>query len=85
MKSADGYKKYWEAVKHNKLSKYLFKVLPFTIFEPQNHMRSFTESDSRFYRNKLCLDTSNGNTVASVASKGFAVDKTENELLLLWD
>ena len=85
MKSADGYKRYSEDIKQNKLSEYLLKVLLFTIFEPQNHMRSFTGSDGRFYRNELCLDTSNGDTLASLAIKGFTANNEERELLLLWD
>lgn len=35
------------------------------ILESQNHMRSFEGSDGSFYRNELCLDTTNGETIAS--------------------
>ena len=61
------------------------KVLLFTLFEAQNHMRSFIGSDNRFYRNELCLDTTNGETVASLALKNYAPNKREEEMLSLWE
>lgn len=85
MKSADGSEKYKTALKSRKISQYLLKVLLFTIFESHNHIRTFQGSDGHFYRNELCLDTTNGATVASVALKDFIPNKTEKELLRLWD
>lgn len=84
MKSADGSKKYFEALKSGKLSQYLLKVLIFTIFESHNHMRSFYGSDGHFYRNELCLDTTNGDTVASLVLKSFSKNSSEKELFSLW-
>ena len=85
MKSADGAERYFEDVKNRKLSQYLLKVLLFTVFEMQNHMRSFVGSDGRFYRNELCLDTTNGETVASVLLKGFSANESEKAILRLWE
>lgn len=85
MKSADGAKKYFAAIKNGKLSQYLLKVLIFTIFEAHNHVRTFQGRDGHFYRNELCLDTTNGDTAASVALRGLPPNKAEKELLLLWD
>lgn len=85
MKSADGSEKYKAALKSRKISQYLLKVLLFTIFESHNHIRTFQGSDGHFYRNELCLDTTNGATVASVALKDFIPNNTEKELLRLWN
>lgn len=84
-KSADGSEKYKAALKSRKISQYLLKVLLFTIFESHNHIRTFQGSDGHFYRNELCLDTTNGATVASVALKDFIPNNTEKELLRLWN
>lgn len=85
MKSADGYKQYFKDVATGKLSNFLLKVLIFTLFETQNHMRSFIGSDGRYYRNELCLDTTNADTVASCALKEFSANKREKEILSLWE
>lgn len=85
MKTADGSEKYFAALKSGQLSDYLLKVLLFTVFESHNHFRSFLGSDGHFYRNELCLDTTNGDTIASVAITGFHADSSEKELFALWD
>lgn len=85
MKSADGYKRYFRDAADGRLSHYLLKVLIFTLFEMQNHMRSFIGSDGRYYRNELCLDTTNGDTAASIALKDFVANDLEKELLSLWN
>lgn len=85
MKSADGSEKYNAALKSRKISQYLLKVLLFTLFESHNHIRTFQGSDGHYYRNELCLDTTNGATVASVALKDFIPNNTEKELLRLWN
>ncbi len=84
MKSADKYEVYLQDVKDGKLSEYLLKVLFFTVLEMQNHMQSFTGSDGRFYRNELCLDITNGETIASQELKSMNMNETEKELLSLW-
>ena len=85
MKSADGYKRYLRDVENGKLSNYLLKVFIFTLFETQNHMQSFIGSDGRYYRNELCLDTNNGDTIASATLKNFVASNVEKELFSLWD
>lgn len=84
MKSADGSEKYNVALKSGKLSQYLLKVLLFTVFESHNHIRTFEGSDGHFYRNELCLETTNGPTVASRALQNFSANKIEFEMLSLW-
>lgn len=84
MKSADGAKRFLSAVKKGVLEQYLLKVLFFTVFEMQNHMRTFIGSDGRFYRNELCLDTTNGETVASVDLKRLILGDAEKEILDQW-
>lgn len=85
MKSADGADKFFKDVKSGRLSQFLLKCLVFTCFEMQNHMRTFTGSDNRFYRNELCLDTTNGETVASMDLKRFKADEKEHELFEMWE
>ena len=81
MKSADGADKYNKDVQSGKLDQFLLKCLLFTCLETQNHMRSFTGSDGRQYRNELCLDTTNGPTLAS--KELTAIDKGPKETALI--
>ena len=85
MKSADGYERFFKDVKSGKLNQFLLKCLVFTCFEMQNHMRSFKGSDNRFYRNELCLDTTNGETLASIDLQKLKANDKEKELFKLWD
>lgn len=85
MKSADGSETYFQAVKNGKITTMLQKILLFTCLETQNHMRSFTGSDGRFYRNQLCLDCTNGNTLAKEKLIDFKPNKQEQQLLKQWD
>lgn len=85
MKSADGSDKYLQAVKNGDLSAMLQKILLFTCLETQNHMRSLTGSDGRFYRNQLCLDCTNGNTLAKDKLADFKPNEQEQQLLKQWD
>ena len=82
MKSGDAAERYKKAVDSGKLDAYLLKCLLFTVLEPQNHMREFVGSDGRHYKNQLCLDTTNGDTLASQKLKD--MKKTEEEEIL-WD
>ncbi len=84
MKSADGADKFFKDVKNGTLGQFLLKCLVFTCFEMQNHMRTFIGSDNRFYRNELCLDTTNGETVASKDLKKLKIGTKENELFEMW-
>jgi hypothetical protein len=84
MKSADGAERYFHDLKVGKLDAWLLKCLLFTVFEPQNHMRSFTGSDGRKYRNELCLDITNGSTIASDTLKDMVKNESEEKMMLLW-
>lgn len=85
MKTGDGSDSYLRDVQKGKLNKILLKVLLFTLFDTQNHMRSFEGTDGRFYRNELCLDTSTGPTLASLSLAEFKPNKKEKEILELWE
>lgn len=84
MKSADGADKFAKDVKSGKLQQFLLKCLLFTCVEMQNHMRTFVGSDGRFYRNELCLDDTNGETIALYDLKKLICNKKENCILKQW-
>lgn len=85
MKSADGAERFSTDVASGKLAQFLLKCLLFTCTEMQCHMRTFTGSDRRFYRNELCLDGTNGETIALHDIKGLAVGKKEQDILKQWE
>lgn len=85
MKSADGADKFFTDVKSGKLNQFLLKCLFFTCLEMQNHMRSFQGTDNRFYRNELCLDITNGETLASKDLKNLKKNAKEKELFDIWE
>ncbi len=85
MKSADGAELFNKDVRKGNLKQYLLKCLLFTCMEMQNHMRSFTGSDGRFYRNELCLDITTGKTVAYVALENLDIGTKEKNILEQWD
>lgn len=85
MKSGDGKEKYYKDLKKGKLNNYLLKCLLFTVLEPQNHMREFIGSDSRHYKNQLCLDITNGETLANKVLQTMEKNKEEKVLLSLWE
>ena len=85
MKSADGADRYHADVASGKLTQFLLKCLLFTCLETQNHMRTFTGSDGRFYRNELCFDDTNGETIALQDVKALLVGDKETKLLEQWE
>lgn len=85
MKSADGADRYNSDVKKGKLAQFLLKCLLFTCTEMQNHMRTFTGSDGRFYRNELCLDSTNGETIALRDIKTLSANEKEQDILKQWE
>lgn len=85
MKSADGADRFFTDLRKNKLDQILLKCLLFTCLETQNHMRSFTGSDGRFYRNELCLDCSNGETIAYKDLKNLSLNNEEKNLIEQWN
>ena len=85
MKSADGADRFNADVTSGKLDQWLRKCLLFTCLEMQNHVRSFTGSDGRFYRNELCLDTTNGDTLASSDLSKLKIGTSEKQLFAQWN
>jgi hypothetical protein len=85
MKSADGAVKFNKDVKSGDLSQFLLKCLLFACLELQNHMRTFRGSDGRFYRNKLCLDDTNGSNIALRDIKKLKKNKDEKALTAQWE
>lgn len=64
---------------------FLKSCLIYTCLSNQNKCLSFNGSDGRYYRNELCLDTTNGDTVASADLAKMTLDADEKELMKLWD
>lgn len=85
MKSADGAARFERDIANGKLKQFLLKCLLFTCTEMQNHMRTFTGSDGRFYRNELCLDGTNGETIALRDIKDLALGEKEQALIKQWE
>lgn len=85
MKSADKYEEYIKDVKNYKLKKWLLKNLLWTSLTHYSHMRSLEGSDGRFYRNELCLDTTNGETIASENLKRLELNEDEKNLIKVWN
>lgn len=85
MKSGDGADRFSADVASGKLDQWLLKCLLFTCVEMQNHMRTFTGSDGHFYRNELCMDTTNGETVASNDLKRLIRGNAEQCIIDQWE
>lgn len=85
MKSGDGKEAFIKDLKTKETQQMLLKILLFCVLENQNHIRSLYGSDGVFYRNELCLDDTNGETVATQALKKLVVGEKEQQLLSLWD
>lgn len=85
MKSADGSAAFARDVANGKLTQFLLKCLLFTCLEMQNHMRTFTGSDGRFYRNELCFDATNGATIATRDIQGLTLNNHEKALMAQWE
>lgn len=64
---------------------FLKSCLIYTCFSNQNKCLSFDGSDCRYYRNELCFDTTNGDTVASADLAKMTLDADEKALMKLWD
>ncbi len=85
MKSADGAAAFAHNVANGKLKPFLLKCLMFTCLEMQNHMRTFVGSDGRFYRNELCFDATNGETLATRDIKDLTSNAVERALMTQWN
>jgi hypothetical protein len=64
---------------------FLKSCLIYTCLSNQNKCMSFNGSDGRYYRNELCFDTTNGNTVASADLAKMILDEEEKKLMTLWE
>lgn len=85
MKSSDGQLQYARDFKSNKLSQWILKVLLWSSLTNQSHMRSFTGSDSRSYKNEICLDDTNGDTLALTELKKLVLQNSEVAILNQWN
>ena len=63
---------------------FLQHCLLYTCLSNQNKCLSFTGSDGRYYRNELCLDTTNGSTQASSDLNTDKFTAQEKKLYSLW-
>lgn len=64
---------------------FLKSCLIYTCLSNQNKCLSFMGSDGRYYRNELCFDTTNGDTVASADLATMTLDAESNKLMALWE
>lgn len=64
---------------------FLKSCLIYTCLSNQNKCLSFTGSDGRYYRNELCFDTTNGDTVASADLATMTLDAESKKLMALWN
>ena len=64
---------------------FLKTCLIYTCLSYYNKCLSFDGSDGRYYRNELCFDTTNGDTVASADLAKMTLDADEKALMKLWD
>lgn len=85
MKSADGSNRFSKHISTLKGKQDLLKILLFCVLESQNHMRSFRGSNDIFYRNEICLDTTNGKTIASTDLEKLKANSKEKSLIDLWN
>jgi hypothetical protein len=81
MKSGDGSDDFIRDVNNGSIKPFLLKCLLFTTLETQNHIRTFTGSDGRFYKNELCLD---GDTIATKELKNMVRNDMEEKLFKQW-
>lgn len=70
---------------YTKDKNFLKSCLLYTCLSNQNKCLTFTGSDGRFYRNELCFDTTNGDTVASADLEKMKLDKDEKALMDMWN
>lgn len=82
-KSGDGHSKYHKDVASGALETFLKRTLLFTTLSKYAKMRSL-QVNSKLYRNELCLDNTNGTTLAIIALDNFAFDEFEQQMLDLW-
>lgn len=64
---------------------FLKSCLIYTCLSNQNKCLSFDGSDGKYYRNELCFDATNGDTIASADLAKMTLDTDEKALMKLWD
>ena len=64
---------------------FLKSCLIYTCLSNQNKCLSFNGSDGRYYRNELCFDNINGDTVASTDLAKMTLDDEEKALIKIWN
>ena len=64
---------------------FIKSCLVYTCLSNQNKCLSFNGSDGRYYRNELCFDDTNGDTVALVDFKKMNLDDNEQKLIEIWN
>jgi hypothetical protein len=84
-KSADKHKEFLHDVSLGTLDQFLLKVLLWTSLTHLSHIRSLIGSDGRVYLNKLCLDTSRGETYTTKHLKRLKWNNSEELLLSQWE
>lgn len=64
---------------------FLKSCLIYTCLSNQNKCLSFDGSDGKYYRNELCFDATNGDTIASADLAKMTLDADEKALMKLWN
>ena len=66
-------------------TKFIQSCFIFACLDYYNKSLSMYDKNGRYYRNELCFDTTNGDTVASVDLAKMTLDADEKALMKLWD
>lgn len=64
---------------------FIKSCLIYVCLSNQNKCLSFIGCDGRYYRNELCFDTTNGDTVASADLATMTLDAESKKLMVLWE
>lgn len=66
-------------------TKFIQSCFIFACLDYYNKSLSMYDKNGRYYRNELCFDTTNGDTVASADLAKMTLDADEKALMKLWD
>lgn len=84
-KTSDGKDKYLKDIEKGVLDDWLTKVLLWASLVSTSKMLSIKGSDGVYYRNELCLDNTNGETIASNRIKKLKTNDVEENLINQWN
>lgn len=70
---------------YTKDEEFIKSCLIYTCLSGRNRCLTFTGSDGRYYRNELCFDNTNGNTIASEDLAKMTLDSDEQVLINIWN